>query len=231
MRQIQGDAFHPMAPVLTPVLLGLDFHEEGETEEERTKANRLETTLDLLDGWDYQNEASSAPAALFNATWRHLILRTFGDDLPEGWLPGDEIAFAILADLLQRPVDPWWDDLRTPLLENRDEILRLAVADGVDELESLLGRNQSGWTWGRLHGAVFRNETLGESGIAPIEALFNRGPFPTGGGSSIVNATGWSYEDGYQVAWVPSQRMVLDLSDWERALAIHTTGQSGHAFP
>ena len=55
-------------------------------------------------------------------------------------------------------------------------------------------------------------------------------PYPTGGGSSIVDATGWSYEAGYDVAWLPSQRMVLDLSDWDRALAIHTTGQSGHAF-
>ncbi len=25
-------------------------------------------------------------------------------------------------------------------------------------------------------------------------------------------------------------RAIYDLSDWERSLAIHTTGQSGHAF-
>jgi len=55
-------------------------------------------------------------------------------------------------------------------------------------------------------------------------------PFPTGGGPSIVDATAWSYEDGYDVVSLPSQRMVFDLSDWDRAVAIHTTGQSGHAF-
>jgi len=230
MRQIQGDTFDPIAPVLTSHLLGLDFHEAGETDDERTLANELESALVSLDGWDYRNDASSAPAAVFNAVWRHLILRTFGDDLPEGWLPEDEVAFAIVSDLLERPGDPWWDDLRTPLLETRDEILRLAVADGVAELESRLGRNQAAWSWGDLHGATFRNETFGESGIAPIEALFNRGPYPTGGGASIVNATGWHYEDGFQVTWVPSERMVLDLSDWDAAKAIHTTGQSGHTF-
>jgi penicillin amidase len=230
MRQIHGDTFDPMAPVLTPYLLGLDFHKAGETEDERTRANELKSALVSLDGWDYHNDASSAPAAVFNTVWRHLILRAFGDDLPEGWLPEDDVAFAIVIDLLQRPGDPWWDDLRTPVLETRDEILRLAVADGVEELESRLGRNQAAWSWGRLHGATFRNETLGESGIPPIEALFNRGPYPTGGGASIVNATGWDYEDGYQVAWVPSERMVLDLSDWDAAKAIHTTGQSGHTF-
>jgi penicillin amidase len=176
------------------------------------------------------NEATSAPAALFNAVWRHLILRTFGDDLPAGWLPEDEVAFAIVTDLLELPGDPWWDDLRTPLLESRDEILRLAVADAVGELESRLGANPTAWTWGDLHGAVFRNESLGESGILPIEALFNRGPFPTAGGASIVDATGWSYEDGYGVTWLPSMRMVLDLADWDAAKGIHTTGQSGHTF-
>jgi len=230
MRQIHGDTFDPIAPVLTPALLGLDFHEVGETEDERTQANELETALAMLDGWDYRNEASSAPAALLNAVWRHLILRTFGDDLPEGWLPSDEVAFAIVTSLLDRPGDPWWDDLRTPPIETRDEVLRLAVADGVEELEARLGRNADRWTWGALHGATFRNESLGESGILPIEALFNRGPYPTGGGASIVDATGWSYEDGYQVEWVPSERMVLDLSDWDAAKAIHTTGQSGHTF-
>ncbi len=230
MRQIHGDTFDPIAPVLTPYLLGLNFHDEGETEAERTTANELETTLAVLDGWDYRNEASSAPAALFNAVWRHLILRTFGDDLPEGWLPGDEAAFAIVTNLVDRPGDPWWDDLRTPPIETRDEILRLAVADGVEEVQARLGKNADRWTWGALHGATFRNESLGESGILPIEALFNRGPYPTGGGASIVDATGWSYEDGYQVEWVPSERMVLDLSDWDAAKAIHTTGQSGHTF-
>jgi len=32
---------------------------------------------------------------------------------------------------------------------------------------------------------------LGESGVASIEALFNRGPYRTAGGESIVNATSW----------------------------------------
>lgn len=230
MRQIHGDTFNAAGPRLVPVLLDLDFNRAGQTADEAAQATRLETVIAELATWDNHNDPGSRGAAIFNAIWRHVILRTFGDDLPEGWLPEDEVAFVVVENLLQRPGDPWWDDLRSPAMETRDEILRLATADAVDELEERLGPNMSGWTWGALHGATFRNETLGESGIGPIEALFNRGPYPTGGGASIVDATGWSYEEGYEVAWVPSQRMVFDLSDWERALAIHTTGQSGHAF-
>jgi penicillin amidase len=230
MRPIHGDTYNAAGPILIPTLLGLDFHRAGQDAEEVDQSTKLETVVAELTTWDNRNDPGSRGAAIFNAIWRHVILRTFGDDLPEGWLPDDEVAFVIVEDLLARPGDPWWDDLRTPAMETRDGILRLATADAVDELEEILGDDVAGWTWGALHGATFRNETLGESGIGPIEALFNRGPYPTGGGASIVDATGWSYEAGYEVAWVPSQRMVLDLSDWDLALAIHTTGQSGHAF-
>jgi len=230
MRQIHGDTFNAAGPILVPYLIDLDFHRPGLDEDEAARAKELETILAELRSWDFANDADSRPAAIFNAVWRHVILRTFGDDLPEGWLPGDETAFVIVENLLAAPGDPWWDDLRTPVLETRDDILRLATDEAVVELEALLGSNPASWAWGRLHTATFRNETLGESGIGPIEMLFNRGPYPTGGGASIVNATGWSYEDGYEVAWAPSQRLILDLSDWDRALAIHTTGQSGHTF-
>jgi penicillin amidase len=81
-----------------------------------------------------------------------------------------------------------------------------------------------------VHTATFRNGTLGESGIAPIEALFNRGPYAAAGGASIVNATGWDYVEGYQVVSVPSERMIVNLANLPDSLMVHTTGQSGHAY-
>jgi penicillin amidase len=77
---------------------------------------------------------------------------------------------------------------------------------------------------------TFRNASLGQSGIPPIEALFNRGPFPTSGGTSIVNATGWTATAPYGLISLPSKRMIVDFSDLANSLAIHTTGQSGHAY-
>ena len=73
------------------------------------------------------------------------------------------------------------------------------------------------------------------SGIGPIEAIFNRGPYRTSGGSSIVNATSWNAAEtdptkAYQVAWLPSERMIVDMSNLPASLSINTTGESGHAF-
>jgi penicillin G amidase len=105
----------------------------------------------------------------------------------------------------------------------------------VSELEQALGKNTSRWAWGDLHTVTFHNQTLGVSGIGPIEAIFNRGPFKTSGGSSIVNATSWNAAEtdpgkAYQVLWLPSERMIVDMSDLSQSLSTNTTGESGHTF-
>ncbi len=237
MTAIQGDNFNAMGPVFVPLLAEIPWGDP-----------KLEEMVSLLQEWDYQNDADSAPAALFNAFWHQLVVATFADEFPEppeppddgepvsaqilgaADIPSDDRAFLVFEHLVQDPDNRWWDDVNTPGRETRDAILVRALAAAVDELEDTLGRDPQQWSWGALHGAEFRNGSLGESGIAPIEALFNRGPFPVAGGSSIVNANGWNFAKDYTVTWVPSMRMIVDLGDLSNSLAIHTTGQSGHAF-
>jgi penicillin amidase len=104
--------------------------------------------------------------------------------------------------------------------------------DAYDLLVRRLGKDPNRWRWGALHTATFRNQTLGESGVALIESIFNRGPVETAGGGEIVNATGWSSEEDrlFQVVSLPSLRIIVDLADFNRSLATNTTGQSGHPF-
>jgi penicillin amidase len=168
---------------------------------------------------------------MFNAFWRALIKNTFNDEMPEEryYLDGgsrvNEIMRHISAD------SAWWDDTSTTdVIETRDDIIKRSFEQGVAELEDMFGKDTSKWVWGEMHASTFRNGTLGESGIGLIEALFNRGPYPTGGGESIVNATGWSIKDGYETNWLPSMRMIVDLGNLDNSLTVHTTGQSGHAY-
>lgn len=110
------------------------------------------------------------------------------------------------------------------------DILGKSYSEAIKEITHYYGKEPSRWQWGTMHTATFRSQKLGKSGVGPIEALFNRGPFSTGGGEAIVNATGWSIVDGYEVNWLPSMRMIVDLGDLNQSLTVHTTGQSGHAF-
>jgi len=186
--------------------------------------------LDSLKNWDRRDTLGSSQAAVFNLFWRQLIISTFSDELPDGPLPDGSRAFAVFTTLLAAPNSPWWDDHTTDPVETRDDILHLAFSQAIDQGRTIMGSDPSRWTWGELHTATFRNQSLGESGVGPIESLLNRGPYAVNGGTSIVNATAWKVDKGFDVSSLPSMRIINDLSNWDNTLWIHTTGESGHAF-
>jgi len=227
MQQMHFDAWDGGAELIVPHLLAIDS----------TGDETLADTQAHLKGWSsggaaFQDEARSAGAALYQAIWRQILALTFHDDLPEDfWPAGGGRWFEVVRGLLDEPEDPFWDDSGTVDVETRDEILRESMRRGRIEVADLLGDDPQDWTWGALHIAHFENQTLGQSGIGPVEWLFNRtAPARVGGSESVVNAVGWDPTESYEVNWVPSERMVVDLGNLDASSFIHTTGQSGHAF-
>jgi len=225
IKQIHGDNKDLSAEFLVPALLEADLGDA-----------HLDEVRSLLKGWDYQSNMDSAPAALFNSFHYHLLARGFRDDLPEDYWPGGSSRWTlVIKNLMEQPNSFWWDDKNTiDNVEVFDDILRLAFADAVSELEDRFGKDTSKWNWGDMHTLTLTNTTLGESGVPPIDALFNRGPFRTSGSEILVNSTGWDAAletpIAYTVATYPSERVIYDLSNFNNSLAIHTTGQSGHAY-
>ncbi|NJC63334.1 penicillin acylase family protein [Planosporangium flavigriseum] len=224
--RMQVDSRNGMAPTLVPLLL--DAKVTGATAKARA----------LLRGWDFQQPAdgtpgsaqarSSAAAAYYNAVWRNLLARLF-DELPADRRPdGEDRWFEVVRTLITDPASPWWKTGGKPT--TRDEVVASAMRDASDELAGRLGDDPSGWRWGALHQITVRNQSFGTSGIAPVEWLFNVGPAAASGGGSIVNATGWDAREGYEVDWVPSMRMVVDLSNLDESRWVQLMGQSGHAF-
>jgi penicillin amidase len=219
---MQFDSHNRHAGRLVPWLLDVNLSGEDAT------AVRAQ---ELLAEWDLSNDVDSAGAAVFEAVWSNLLRLTFHDDLLEDLWPAGGSRWSLAVEgILAFPNLRFWDDRATAEVETRDDILKAAFLAGVAGVEDLLGGSPDDWEWGALHGAVFRNETLGESGVGLIEGRFNRGPYPVGGGTDIVNAVGYYADEGYEVTWVPSMRMIVDLGDLENSVAIHTTGQSGHAY-
>jgi penicillin amidase len=221
IQQIQGDGLTPGMDFLLPQLMQLELPDPAQAQARA-----------ILEGWDGQNRMDSPQAALYAAFTKHLLARTFADDLPAELAPeGGSRWYEVLRELVGQPGSPWWDDRTTEAVETMPQTMSSAFADAVADLKAVQGSDPARWKWGDLHTITFKNQTLGKSGIAPIEGLFNRGPFPTAGGEAIVNATGWdASKEGYVVDWLPSMRMIADLSDLNRSLAVNTTGQSGHAY-
>ena len=221
MNAIQNDAGNDLAEFLVPRLLTFT------PDESATEALRL------FDGWDYQQGVDSAAGAYFNAFYKNLLDRMFTDELGTesdvAANAGDRF-WEVIRTLWNKPGDPWWDDAATPQEEDRDQTVTQALDAAAAELTEEQGSDPGKWHWGALHLVEARNATLGESGVAPIEAIFNRGPLPVGGGGSIPLATGWLPTQGYEVTWIPSMRQVVDWSDLDRSTWVNFTGNSGHAY-
>ncbi len=221
MSEIQADTFSPLAARLVPVLQALKS--TGQTGQTRA-------ALALFDGWDYRLESDSAAAAYFNIVWRNLLVDLFNTKLPEStWLTGGDRAYAVVIGLLDEPDSPWWKNARVGAA-GRDSMLQRVLKQAAAEGERLMGPNASTWRWGSIHTLEVTNASFGRSGVAPLEWLFNRGPYELAGGSSVVDAVGWDATAGYTVDWVPSMRQVVSLADWDDSTWLNLTGSSGHAF-
>ena len=220
MADLQLDDRSALADVLVPRLLGLNLPSGYQRDGQQ-----------VLASWDYREGAKSAGAAYFNVVWRNLLKLTFHDEVRESLYPdGGDRWWVVVSNLLNDPTNQWWDNRDTDEVETRDDILQQAMLDASDEIIRLIARDSHDWEWGRLHRLELRNQTLGTSGIGPVEALFNRLDHRVGGGSSLVNATSWNAAEGYAVTSAPSMRMVVSMADFDDSRWINLTGASGHAF-
>jgi penicillin amidase len=220
MTQLQLDDRNPMAPVLVPYLMRQLMTSEYYADGQR-----------LLVDWDFGQPADSAAAAYFNVVWSNVLRLTFHDQLPETlWPMGGQRWMAVVSNLLRDPTSQWWDDATTEgVVEDRDAILSAAMLEARDELTMKVALSPRRWSWGRLHQLELVHQSMGQSGVAPLEAIFNRGPFQVGGGGASVDATSWNAVLGYGVTLAPSMRMVVDLDDLDRSRWVNLTGASGHA--
>ena len=223
IQKMQGDDYDSNAETFVPLLQQLSDQFTGNDA----------AALNLLKNWDYQAKSDSAPAAIFEAFWSHLLSNTFDDDLPKKYWPDNSSQWnEVMRNLAKKPNDPFWDDKTTKnVVETRDDIIKKSWSEAVSELESKYGSDMTKWSWGQMHTATFQNQTLGTTGIGLIDSLFNRGPFPVSGGNNIVNATAWAnVGQDYTVTDLPSMRMIVDMSNLSNSLTVHTTGESGHAY-
>lgn len=217
MAEVQMDNQFPAAKSLQQAYTSISIEDE-----------KVNEALKLLAEWDGQNDPDSAAAAFANVLWNKVtaqMVEGVDADIPRS----SQSRFAVFFEQqLKDPKSTWWRG--SDQVNNQQEFFELAAQQAYAELVELQGSNPEKWNWGKLHALPLIHETFGTSGIAPIEWLFNRGPYPTGGGSGVVNATGWSLEEGYETTNVPSMRTVMDPSDWDASTWQNLTGESGHAF-
>jgi penicillin G amidase len=211
MRQVQADATSLSADLML-------------------KAVGVPPALERLRAWDRRVDSGPEPLiyqAFESALWR----RTFADDMPASlydrfyrYAARERLAglFAVISD----PRSPWFDDRSTPnRTETRDDIVKQAADDALDELRSRFG-DPATWRWDDAHAVVFSHPLSGGGRL--LDWFFSRGPVPVGGDSTTVNKTTVDLRRPYVTSEAASYRQILDVGAWDGSLGVNITGQSGH---
>lgn len=131
-----------------------------------------------------------------------------------------------LASLLEGISPSVWDDPATPERETRDRLASDALAAALATVAREDGDDPSRWRWGRVHRLALRHPFSGR--LPGIGRWLDEGPVELPGDRSTVRVAAWSFAGGtFDVAWIPSARVIFDLADPDASRAVLPIGQSG----
>jgi penicillin G amidase len=188
----------------------------------------LTRVMNLLSQWNLRMPASSVPAAIVNVAFVHLLRETFADEMgPElygQYLTLSNIPIRALPKLMADTATAWFDNVHTPVVETKDDILRKSVMLALLDLSRRFGSDMDTWQWGSLHTLTFRHP-LGE--LRPLDRLLNIGPLRLGGNVTTVNNGEYSLKEPFDAVVGPSMRMIVDLASRDTCSIVLPTGQSG----
>lgn len=231
MAAIQGDFFSIPASQIVPHLLKLEPRSETERQ-----------ALALLRTWNFVLDKESAAAAIYEVFLLRMLKVTFGsvvgEELAEEYVGKGVSVLSptniyagrstpLLIDLLNEQDNRWFVNSALPKgPKNWEEAMQQSLRGALDELRSKLGKDMAGWQWGKLHSVTF-SHPLGQ--VKALSRLFNRGPFPLSGDTDTVCQMAFAPGKPYAAtSWVPSFRLIVDMSNTRNGLFGHPTGQSGH---
>jgi penicillin amidase len=188
-------------------------------------ADDAERAFAALSGWNKRMDATGA-AALFALVERELHRAIFQDEAEEARIARFGNRWRLVRLFDGRLSRNWFDDVRTPAFESRDEAVGEALAAAWTSGAARWGGDVSRWPYAGIHRLTL-DHALGA--IPVLGRWWNRGPFPVPGAAATVLAFGGPWRgDELDVEYGPSMRLVNDLGAADRGLSILPSGQSGH---
>ena len=219
--QYQRDTLNTMAAAIAPVMA------KALTQHADTRKMGQ-----ILAEWDHHDDPDMAAPTIFQAVYRQFALLVFEDEL------GDELAATMLSDwyfwqerlgkMVADGRSPWFDDVKTPRVkETRDVLFHQAALMAAADLKDRMGSDPATWRWGRVHRIEFvspiRRQGFGKS-------LVGGGSHPALGSCETLGRGIYAFNKPFDVVVFASLRMVADLADTDKVLAVLPGGVSGRIF-
>ena len=174
---------------------------------------------ELLRRWDCVLGKDSAGAALYEV-WLQKLQTNFAGEVVPAEAKGLVGAGSLLRTMLRALKTP---DSKTFGANPQIKVYLLlsnSLHEAVTELRDRLGPDMKKWRWGDLHIAEFKHPLSTDDAR---RAVFDLKSVSRGGDANTVNATGGARFIQRSGA---SFREILDLSDWDKSVAINVPGQS-----
>jgi len=221
MWQFQRDTKNLMAekiaPVLAEILIG-----NSETQD----------LGKILAAWDFMDDTDQPGPTIFQTLYPLFIRAVFEDDL------GKEKAMELVKtgyfwqERLQQIVlngrSPFFDDIRTPeKTETMSDLVIKAAGQARADLSAALGDDPGQWLWGKVHYLELVNPLM-RSGKG--KALLGTGPLPMGGSGETLYRGWFDFDKPYEVTHCAALRLVADMGDKEKIMAVIPGGAAGRTF-
>ncbi len=191
------------------------------------QAKVAEAVKTMMASWDGAMARDRPEPLLFSAWYRELTRLVMADELgtlfKDYW--GQRPLFMNNVLSTQRH---WCDNVATTPREGCSELIASALEQAVAVLAEDFGDDPTAWRWGQAHQAHSEHRPFSKQPF--LGDLFDI-RLANSGGSYAVNAARFRINNAqapYDNYHGPSLRAIYDLSQPDRSLYIHTSGQSGN---
>jgi penicillin amidase len=210
MMRLQNDDLSIPARALVPLL-----HDVAIADPQASKAR------DALLAWNDVLDKDSVAAGVYEM-WQRRILANMRDLLvpTEARDVFGMLSMKKIVDWLQAPDGRFGADP----IAGRDRTLTSSLEQAVVELTKKLGPDMTRWQLGQdtYHHALIHHPL--SAAVKPeVRSRLDVGPMPRGGDSYTITATGGA--DNQTSGG--SLKMIANLDDWDRSVALNNPGQSG----
>jgi penicillin G amidase len=198
----------------------------------RTADAETQQVLQQLGRWDANMAVDGAEPLIVSAWLRELGRLIYADELGElfddAWEHRAKFMYNVLADTGGQ--SHWCDDVSTPARETCAELLPRALALALADLRRRYGDDPKQWRWGEAHFALSEHRPFGRQ--PQLARIFDiRVPSPGDTYTIDVGRNTLTKESApFASRHAASLRAIYDLSDLDRSVYIHSTGQSGNVL-